>query len=310
MSAYLPPTQFLSIYNESEFVSMSSNLTTITADARYLKLIGGTEIGPVTFNSPINIADTTQSTTYSTGSIISAGGLGIAKDSYFNGNINLSGSGTSIHNRDGTVTNPAYSFANEQTSGLYRIGSNHFGYSIAGTKIVDYATTGLAITGSLSVTSNINPAAGSAANPSLYFASDTTNGFYRVSGGIGFSSGGSQLITFNNQGINNATKTFTENLAVGTGGNTIKLIQFGSQGFSITFTAGQLQGPYTITFPTTFSSTPRVMSSLVNGGGDPSQHVGYQITSISTSQFQVSFSNESSLSISANTYQIDWLALN
>lgn len=307
MANYLPPTQFLPIYNESEYVQMSANLTTTTADARYLKLTGGTETGLVNFNAPINIVDTTQSTTYSTGSVVSAGGLGIAKDSYFNGNINLSGTGTGIHNRDGTVSNPSYSFINEQTSGLYRISLNHLGFSIAGNKIIDYLTTGMSITGNISASGTINPAAGSAANPSLYFGPDTTNGFYRISGGIGFSSSGSGLITFNSLGINNSALTFTERLAVGSGGNTIKLVQFGTDSQTVALNSQQSVG-YSVSFPTTFSSNPKVFLSIFSTGGI--QFLITQITAISTTGFSYNVTNVGSSTLTSTFINFQWFALN
>jgi len=204
-----------------------------------------------------------------------------------------------LSSKAGAANAPSIYLDGDTTSGIYRSGANEIAISTSGTQRAKISSAGLSLT------------TGSSSNPSLYFASDTTNGFYRISNGVGFTSGGgSTLITLNNLGINNSAKTFTEQLVVGSGGNTIKLMQFGSQGFSITFTPGQYQGPYSITFPTNYSSTPRVMTSLVNLGGDPSQHVGYQVIFVGTASFQVAFSNESSLNIGANTYQIDWMAVN
>lgn len=54
MSAYLPPTQFLPIYNEAEYLQMSNSLTITSADSRYLKLTGGTETGLVNFSAGLN----------------------------------------------------------------------------------------------------------------------------------------------------------------------------------------------------------------------------------------------------------------
>ena len=256
MSAYLPPTQFLSIYNKLEFPSLTDPLTTISADSRYLKLTGGTETGLVNFNAGLS-------------------------------------------SKAGAANAPSIYLDSDTLSGIYRPAANQVAISCSGTQIAKISSAGLSLI------------SGSSTNPSLYFLNDTTNGFYRITNGIGFTSGGgSTIITLNNLGINNSAKIFTEQLAVGSGSNTIKLIQFGSQGFSITFTPGQFQGPYSISFPTNYSSTPKVLTSLVNLGGDPSQHVGYQVIFVGTASFQVGFSNESSLNISANTYQIDWMALN
>ena len=49
-SAYPPPLAILPTFNNQEFNYDSSNLTYSKADARYLKLTGGTETGLVKFN--------------------------------------------------------------------------------------------------------------------------------------------------------------------------------------------------------------------------------------------------------------------
>lgn len=54
---------------------------------------------------------------------------------------------------DGTVSLPGMAFASDTDSGLYRIGSNNIGVAVNGAKVLDVATTGLAITGTVSSTS-------------------------------------------------------------------------------------------------------------------------------------------------------------
>lgn len=49
----------------------------------------------------------------------------------------------------GVVSAPAYSFASDNDSGMYRIGANNIGFSVNGTKILDVGTTGLSVTGAL-----------------------------------------------------------------------------------------------------------------------------------------------------------------
>lgn len=55
---------------------------------------------------------------------------------------------------DGAVGTPAFTFTNDPDSGLYRIGANNIGLALNGTKVVDFATTGIAITGTVSSSSN------------------------------------------------------------------------------------------------------------------------------------------------------------
>ncbi len=51
----------------------------------------------------------------------------------------------------GTVTAPGYTFGSDLNTGFYRIGSDEIGVSLGGTLVGDWATTGLTITGTFSV---------------------------------------------------------------------------------------------------------------------------------------------------------------
>jgi hypothetical protein len=50
---------------------------------------------------------------------------------------------------DGTVTQPAITFTQDQNNGLYRIGSDNWGLVAGGEKIVDISTTGIDVTGTV-----------------------------------------------------------------------------------------------------------------------------------------------------------------
>lgn len=50
---------------------------------------------------------------------------------------------------DGTVAAPSFTFTTEPGSGLYRIGTNDYGFSVGGSKKHEWTATGEAITGSL-----------------------------------------------------------------------------------------------------------------------------------------------------------------
>lgn len=56
---------------------------------------------------------------------------------------------------DGTVAAPAINFTADTDSGLYRVGANNIGVAVSGAKVLDVATTGLAVTGTLSSTGAI-----------------------------------------------------------------------------------------------------------------------------------------------------------
>ena len=49
----------------------------------------------------------------------------------------------------GVVSAPAYSFASDNDSGFYRIGANNVGIAVNGVKLVDVATTGTTLAGTL-----------------------------------------------------------------------------------------------------------------------------------------------------------------
>jgi len=54
MSSYPPPTQFNPIYNDVEYFNLTASLTIGEADARYLKLTGGTAIGLCSFSAGLS----------------------------------------------------------------------------------------------------------------------------------------------------------------------------------------------------------------------------------------------------------------
>ncbi len=64
------------------------------------------------------------------------------------GTITPSGS---VHAAAGTVSNPSLAFDADQDTGIFRIGANNLGITANGAKVLDVATTGLAVTGTLSV---------------------------------------------------------------------------------------------------------------------------------------------------------------
>ena len=50
---------------------------------------------------------------------------------------------------DGAVGAPAYSFTSDTNSGFYRIGADNIGLALNGAKVVDYATSGVTVTGTV-----------------------------------------------------------------------------------------------------------------------------------------------------------------
>ena len=58
----------------------------------------------------------------------------------------------------GTVAAPGLYLSTDTGTGLYRIGANNDGFAVSGAKVLDIASTGLAVTGVLSATGLISPA--------------------------------------------------------------------------------------------------------------------------------------------------------
>lgn len=56
---------------------------------------------------------------------------------------------------DGTVGAPSIGFTSDSDNGLYRIGANNYGASVGGSKVVDFATTGIGVTGLITATTTI-----------------------------------------------------------------------------------------------------------------------------------------------------------
>jgi hypothetical protein len=56
---------------------------------------------------------------------------------------------------DGTVGAPTIGFTSDTDNGLYRIGANNYGASVGGSKVVDFATTGIGVTGLITATTSI-----------------------------------------------------------------------------------------------------------------------------------------------------------
>lgn len=71
----------------------------------------------------------------------------------------------------GTVAAPSF-YLVDRTTGLYRIGLDNWGYSVAGTKLMDFAATLVTVTGSVSVTSQLRSTVASG-TPPLVVASVT-----------------------------------------------------------------------------------------------------------------------------------------
>jgi len=100
MSAYPPPTQILSLFNPLYFETSDVDITVGYLDTNYLKfpIAQGLENLQKT-----NITDATQSTSVSTGSLVTAGGVGIAKQTHIGGQLHCTSTATSTSTTTGCI---------------------------------------------------------------------------------------------------------------------------------------------------------------------------------------------------------------
>ena len=73
---------------------------------------------------------------------------------------------------DGTVSLPGLPFASDLDSGIYRIGANNWALAAAGAKVLEIATTGASVTGTLSASGAVTASAALTAGPSGCFKID------------------------------------------------------------------------------------------------------------------------------------------
>ncbi len=90
---------------------------------------------------------------------------------------------------NGTVLLPYYSFSSDPNSGFYRIGADNVGLSLNGAKVVDYGTSGVSVTGTLTSSGAISgttvTASGVLSVDSTTESSSTTTGSIHTDGGLG-----------------------------------------------------------------------------------------------------------------------------
>jgi hypothetical protein len=72
---------------------------------------------------------------------------------------------------NGTFAAPSLTFDSDTDTGLYRIGANNLGVTAGGAKVLDVATTGLGVTGALSITNT----GSAAANAATFFEASLAN---------------------------------------------------------------------------------------------------------------------------------------
>lgn len=178
------------------------------------------------------VSSTTASTTKDTGALIVEGGAGIEKEIYAGLSINA---GTYLTSGNGTVALPAIGPVSDPNTGIYVIGADNLGVACNGAKVLDIATTGLGVTGTLSATGALS-------------GTDFTSTGKVIHGGTPQTltgAGAVNLTTYATLLVTTAADALT--LADGTEGQH-KYIQLKTDGGDGTLTPTNLRGGTTITF--------------------------------------------------------------
>jgi len=103
----------------------------------------------------------------------------------------------------GSVGLPMYSFSADTDCGMYRIGANNVGISVNATKILDIATTGLSVVGTVAPSTTVTNADGTVLLPSYTFASDLDSGVYRIgANNIGVAVNATKILDISTSGLN------------------------------------------------------------------------------------------------------------
>lgn len=195
MSEYNPPDNLNPIFNPNEYLVADENLTLAIADGRYLKLTGGVVGGLTTFNAGlnsagiVNISNSTQSTAPTNGALVVSGGLGVARNSHFNG---------TVHVPVGTAAAPTFSFISDPDTGIFENGSNVLGIAANGTLRVSHSATTSTFSNVLSIP------LGSVSAAALNFGTANTGLFSSSANSLNFTVAGIQRLDMTGTRIQSA----------------------------------------------------------------------------------------------------------
>jgi hypothetical protein len=352
MSSYLPPTEVVPIYNPSNYLqSDATGLSIATADLRYLQLSGGTERGSVVFSSgltsvgAVSITNTTQSTTTSTGSLIIAGGVGIAKDLYTAGSAIFTGA-SSVLTLANTAASTSSSTGSVRTQGgfyagassligagnltltngsvistalgtpsatAFSVGQANTGIYSASAGVINIATSGASrfqVSGSsIQMLLATRFTSGTAAAPSVSFSSDAGNdsGLYLVGqDNIGFTAGGTLAFDYNPTRLNSAIPIQASSIGALTG-KKISWMDQGTSGTIASVNSGNGTGTTTITFNSSAPTTTGMVVLINPTSGTGNDKLTYAAVSYTTGGCTINASNPSATN--ATSIQFTYVAM-
>lgn len=141
-TAALPAVSFAADLNTGIYRISADRIGISTGGVLALDI--STTVAGLASTIQLSVLKTTDATTSTTGSIITAGGMGIAKALYVGTSVNAT---TYITSGNGSVSLPAIGPVSDPDSGLYVIGANNLGIALGGAKVLDMLTTGVEVTG-------------------------------------------------------------------------------------------------------------------------------------------------------------------
>lgn len=117
-----------------------------------------------------------------------------------NGETTITGS---LKGANGAVGTPAYSFASDLDTGLYRAGANNPAIAAGGSKILDITTLGATVTGALASTGTFVAADGTVLLPAYTFTNDLDCGIYRIgANNLGVAVNATKVLDISTTGLN------------------------------------------------------------------------------------------------------------
>ncbi len=164
--------------------------------------VGGAEV--LEFGATANIIGNASDTTTILGALrVGTGGTpGITlgdDDLYVEGTLEVDGV-TSF--AAGAVGAPGLYPTDDVDTGIYAIGADQLGIAANGAVVLDIATTGLDITGTLSTTGIVDIPAGAVGAPSLFITGSATTGFYQSAADeMAIAVGGANVGTWDGTGL-------------------------------------------------------------------------------------------------------------
>lgn len=319
MSSYPPPNSKYSVYNSANFTYATDSITLEKADARYLKLTGGIELGSVAFSAglssvgAITISNNNASTSSTTGAIQSLGGAYLGNSSIINNQLSVIGTGSAS-----SLSNLKFNSYDTVNSYIQNNIQNLSSGTSASSDWIATCNNGSDTTGFVDMginSSGFTTAIGAVSDSYLYCVSDlSSNG-----GNLWIGTQSPKLVyLFAN------TSTPTASNSISFDGSTFKTIGL-KVGLNGTTYNQELYGNFTLTTPnivalgsttqivsfsTSFASAPNVLAnvSYTSTAGTSMNFLIITVFSVSTSQCTITITNTHPAVATTGSVAISWKA--